>query len=108
MPVLVACLALPLWQAAEVNHLINQLGSVTFAQREAASKQLELVGEPALGALRKAAVNHTDLEVRRRAESLDKAITGRDFRRLQGQWKSAIGSGGLDNRPVQFTFRDSE
>jgi hypothetical protein len=51
----------------EVERLIKQLGSDRFRQREAATKRLEEIGEPALDALYKAA-DSADAEVRRRAE----------------------------------------
>src|SRR5687767_749959 len=56
--------------------LIQQLGHREFAKREAASKELDAIGEPALGALRKAATDR-DAEVRQRAERIIQAVTGR-------------------------------
>src|SRR5947209_4935109 len=55
--------------AARVAQLVKQLGSNAFAEREAASKQLEAIGPPALDALRPAA-NAPDPEVKRRAREL--------------------------------------
>jgi hypothetical protein len=49
--------------------LVRQLGSRKYSEREAAARQLEALGEPALPALRRV-VSSGDLEVRRRAESL--------------------------------------
>src|SRR5262245_1350902 len=40
--------------ADRVARLVKQLGHNEFAKREAASKELDAIGEPALGALRKA------------------------------------------------------
>src|SRR6267378_3168921 len=52
---------------------VQQLGSPVFAEREAATKALEAMGEPALDALRRAAAKSADAEVRRRAKELIKA-----------------------------------
>jgi hypothetical protein len=49
-----ACLAAET-EAERIDRLIRQLGSDSFAQREAAGKALEGIGTPALDALRKAA-----------------------------------------------------
>src|SRR5262245_45034999 len=53
-----------------VDRLIRQLGSDRFKEREAAAKALEELGEPALPALKRAATDSPDVEVRRRAEAL--------------------------------------
>jgi hypothetical protein len=55
--------------ADRIDKLIEQLGSAKFSEREAASKELEKIGVPALDALQKAAKS-TDLETRRRAQSI--------------------------------------
>jgi hypothetical protein len=52
-----------------LTHLISQLGSDNFADREAASQALERIGPPALAALKRARAD-TDLEVRHRASEL--------------------------------------
>ena len=52
---------------SEVAKLVRQLGDDDFAKREAASKHLTEIGEPALEALQ-AARKSNDAEVRRRAE----------------------------------------
>jgi uncharacterized protein (TIGR03067 family) len=73
--------------------LIRQLGHEKFAKREAASKELDALGAPALDALRKAATAG-DPEVQRRAELLIQAITGRlraaaaarELKKLHGTW----------------------
>lgn len=75
-----------------IARLIRQLGDDVFAKREAASKELDAIGEPALDALRKAGAD--DAEVRRRAERLITSITGRvraaitkkELEKLQGAW----------------------
>jgi hypothetical protein len=54
--------------------LVNQLGDDDYDKREAASKELEAVGEPALVALRKAAADNADLEIRWRAVRSVEAI----------------------------------
>ncbi len=54
--------------------LVKQLGAPRFAQREAASKALEAIGESALPALRTARDASTDPEVLRRSEQLIRAI----------------------------------
>ncbi len=76
--------------ADQVARLIGQLGSDDFARREAASKELTGIGEPALGALRKAAASSEDPEVRRRAALAVQAVAHRasraDQKRLEGSW----------------------
>jgi hypothetical protein len=52
-----------------VGRLITQLGNDAFVQREAAMKQLEAIGPPALEALRKS-VNSPDPEIKRRVREL--------------------------------------
>ncbi len=59
--------------AAEIEHLIQQLGSPKFAEREAAGKRLEAIGEPALESLRKATQSQ-DAETGRRAQAVIDAI----------------------------------
>ncbi len=75
---LVSCLPGPLRgndpTLQRVAELINQLGDAAFARREAASKGLEAVGEQALPALRTAAADNPDLEIRRRARQAIRAI----------------------------------
>jgi WD40 repeat protein len=81
---LLLVLALPAWsepQPAEIERLIKQLGSDSFAEREAASKALKDIGEPALDALRKA-TKVNDLEVRLRAELLVEAVESRLYHQL--------------------------
>ena len=71
----------------EVQRLIDQLGSEDFIEREAASKRLDAIGEPAWNALRKAADISRDPEIRQRAQRLAEAIARRCFgevRRFQG------------------------
>lgn len=62
--------------------LIRQLGSPQFAAREAAAKQLEDIGDPALAALREAARGGDDPEVRRRAERLAERVEEAALARL--------------------------
>jgi hypothetical protein len=56
--------------------LIQQLGHDLFAKRQAASKELESIGKPALPALREAAASSDSLETRSRAVRLIRAIAG--------------------------------
>jgi len=50
--------------------LIEELASGDYRTREAATKELESIGEPALDALKKAATTHSDPEAARRAAEL--------------------------------------
>jgi WD40 repeat protein/serine/threonine protein kinase len=71
----------------QVQKLIDQLGSDKFAEREAASRRLEALGESAFLALRQAAASSPDPEIRRRAERVAEAIARRCFgevRRFEG------------------------
>ena len=56
--------------ADPVPGLIEELASGDYRTREAATKQLEALGEPALDALKKAAKTHPDPEAARRATEL--------------------------------------
>ena len=81
-----------------VARLIRQLGHDDFAKREAASKELDAIGEPALDALRKASASDGDAEIRRRAERIVESVTGRiraaaakkELARWEGEW---VGNG---------------
>jgi Leucine Rich repeat len=55
---------------SEVEQLISRLGNRRFTERETASRALDNIGEPALGALRNASVQSMDAEIRRRASAL--------------------------------------
>jgi WD40 repeat protein len=55
--------------AARITALVRRLGSDQFGEREAAVRELEALGEPALAALRQAASGE-DPEVRQRADNL--------------------------------------
>ena len=57
----------------EIDRLIKQLGSDKFKEREAATKRLQEIGEPALAALYKAQ-DSGDTEVCRRADNIVAAI----------------------------------
>jgi WD40 repeat protein/serine/threonine protein kinase len=52
--------------AKRIGELVQQLGSLKFAVRESACRELEIIGIPALEALRQAAKSQ-DLEIRKRA-----------------------------------------
>jgi tetratricopeptide (TPR) repeat protein len=60
--------------AEEIKRLIEQLGSANFTEREAATKRLKTIGEPALIALQEAATTSKDPEIRRRASQLAAAL----------------------------------
>jgi hypothetical protein len=62
--------------AGQIARLIGQLGSARYAEREAATKALNALGEPALVALQQAAQGK-DPEVRRRAHVLARQIEAR-------------------------------
>src|SRR5439155_24199602 len=69
----------------KIERLIKQLDNHDFRKREAASKELEAIGEPALDALRKAAVAGATLETRRRAEQIIQSFLARlQLRRFEG------------------------
>jgi uncharacterized protein (TIGR03067 family) len=76
--------------AARITRLIEQLGDDCFDQREAASRELEAMGERALAALRKAVASRDDPEIKRRAEQIIHAFAGkvakRELEQLQGNW----------------------
>lgn len=48
--------------SAEIEQIVKQLGSDSFADCEAASKALEAIGAPALDALRKVAADGTGFQ----------------------------------------------
>src|SRR3954453_7576222 len=62
--------------ADRIERLIDRLGSGAFRDREAATRDLDAVGAPALDALRRAA-SAADPETRRRAAELVGRISGR-------------------------------
>ncbi|QEG38503.1 hypothetical protein [Roseimaritima ulvae] len=61
--------------AADIDRLIEALGSPRFSARNAASRQLRALGPPAAEKIAQAATAHPDNEVRRRAQLIHK-----DFR----------------------------
>src|SRR5262245_20378323 len=62
--------------ADKIDKLIDQLGSGSFQEREAATKALDAIGVPALEKLRKA-TQSDDIEVKRRATDLVQRIAKR-------------------------------
>ena len=97
--------------------LIRQLGHERFAQRNVASEQLEAIGEPALGALRKAAASDSDPEITRRAglviQAISVRVTRRELKPLQGSW--SLVSYEADGKKIKgedrahvFTFKDDQ
>jgi hypothetical protein len=81
--------------------LIKQLGDGEFAKREAASKELEDIGEPVIAALRKAATSSDDLEIRRRAKHIIQTIAARaadaaikrELAAVKGKWNVEFTNG---------------
>ncbi|HKB04740.1 MAG TPA: TIGR03067 domain-containing protein, partial [Gemmataceae bacterium] len=82
--------------------LVRQLGDKEYAKREAATKELDAIGEPARDAL-KAAVGGSDAEIRQRAQKVLDSLDARvraaaakaDLEKLQGTWyTTAIQVGG--------------
>jgi hypothetical protein len=64
---------------ADIQKLIEQLGSGNYEERQAANNRLAEIGEPAWNALRKAAATNDDLEIRRRAGRLAQEIGKKTF-----------------------------
>jgi hypothetical protein len=115
-------------EAERIAALVRQLGDEDFARREAASRELARVGEPALAALRQATAVSDDPEVRLRAGLLAEAIeadqpffNGKDlsgWRGLPGCWAVKDGAlvgnsdpAGLDHNTFlcsRRVFRDFE
>jgi uncharacterized protein (TIGR03067 family) len=100
--------------AARVAGLVKQLGHNVFAKREAATKELDAIGEPALDALRKA-TSHEDAEIRQRATKIVATITGRiraavtkkELERLQGTWSLVsmeVGGQQIKGEDKSFVF----
>jgi WD40 repeat protein len=64
-------------EADRIACLIKQLGHDEFAKREEASKELVVLGKPALLALRKAATSSDDVEIQRRADKILQALAAK-------------------------------
>ena len=85
--------------SGEIQGFVKQLGSDEFNEREAATKRLKVVGEPALDALHKA-LTSDDLEVRRRARRIVAAIEDRLYPELRltghtgGVWSVCVSADG--------------
>jgi uncharacterized protein (TIGR03067 family) len=77
---------LPPPSAVEIDRLVKQLGADEFAQREAASKALEALGERALPALREAAKESEDAEVKQRLDAVVAAVLARQEKKFHGKW----------------------
>jgi RNA polymerase sigma factor (sigma-70 family) len=79
--------------AEKIARLIKQLGDDAIEKREAASKELEAIGTPALAAVRNAAASSDDAEIRQRSERIGKSITQAaakaELAKLQGVWTVA-------------------
>lgn len=61
----------------DIERLVKQLGSTDFRKRDAASKELAAIGEPARAALQEAATSSNDIELRQRASGLMQALNAR-------------------------------
>src|SRR6516162_4750370 len=72
--IVLVCLASAPDEPPRIAQLIARLGSDDFDERERATQALAAVGKPALAALRRAAAEHPDVEVRRRAARLVAAL----------------------------------
>lgn len=68
--------AAPATDQAKIAQLVTQLGSDNFRKRDAAKKELDAIGEPALEALGKAAKS-TDMEIANNASALIAKIEAR-------------------------------
>ena len=75
---------------------MRQLGNESFAKRQAASEELEAIGEPVLGDLRKAVDDTDDAEIRWRAEQVIQAVTAhihaaaakKELAKWEGDWEA--------------------
>ena len=63
--------------------LIKQLGDESYAKREAASKALTAIGEPALDLLHSAANDASDAEIRTRARNVARIIGSAYFHEVR-------------------------
>jgi uncharacterized protein (TIGR03067 family) len=81
----------PQREGHSVTQLIEQLGSKSFEEREAAGKKLEAIGAPALDAVRQTAATAPDAEVKQRAarvgQRIADALAREELKALQGNWK---------------------
>jgi uncharacterized protein (TIGR03067 family) len=100
--------------AERLARLIKQLGHDKFAKREQASKELDAIGEPALGALRKA-TSDEDAEIRHRATKIvaiitsriRAAVTSKELEKLQGSWSLVsmeVGGQQIKGEDKSFVF----
>src|SRR5262249_3388999 len=99
--------------------LIRQLGDKDFAKREAASQELDAIGEPARAAL-KSAVASRDAEVGERARKVLDILDHRfrvaagkkDLEKLQGTWyTTAVQTGGTttgEDRTDTITYEGTK
>lgn len=80
--------------ADRIAELIRELGDDRYVKREAASRQLEAIGEDALPALEKAAADHEDPEIQRRADLAIRAILAKCKKSsFTGMGMVVVGSG---------------
>jgi uncharacterized protein (TIGR03067 family) len=101
-------------EAENIARLIKQLGDYSYEKREAASKELSAIGEPALASLRSAVMGSNDLEIRVRAEQLIAEIQfqapKKVLSKLEGTWirQTAESNGKVapkDVQPVRYLFK---
>ncbi len=95
LPFVIATVAAATYGDTErLTRLTRQLGSIEFAEREAAERELEAAGPPALPILKRAA-DTDDPEIRRRAEALVQQIEKRiEAAKL------------LESPPLRLVYRD--
>jgi hypothetical protein len=92
--------------ADRIAQLIQQLGDNKFARRQAASRDLEALGQRTLPALRKAAAASKDAEIRRRAWLLVHTIHQRVPRlAYKGKEDSGVGANGFTRHQLTVINR---
>ena len=76
---------------AEIARFVKQLGNDDFDKRQAASKELDAIGEPARVALQEAAVSSKDTEIRQSDSRLMPALNAKlQIRRFEGHTDCVI------------------
>lgn len=100
-------------EAERIPRLIGQLGDDKVSKREAAEKELQAIGGPALAALQAAASGSDDTEVKKHAERLvaaiQREIPKRELARIEGTWvrQTAEANGNVapkDDPPVRYVL----
>lgn len=80
---LVVSLGAPAPPPIDINRLIAQLAAGKLADRDAAAKMLQAIGEPALAKLYDAANSNPDPEIRKRSSAIHEAINRMLFNELK-------------------------